>query len=58
MSDASLLKQLANRTKDWHRNTGITQAAMAAKLNIGRGQLLQIPLDRTKYRSRSYLLAA
>jgi hypothetical protein len=35
MSDESLLKQLANRAKDWHRNTGITQAAMSAKLNMG-----------------------
>jgi transcriptional regulator with XRE-family HTH domain len=37
MSNESLLKQLANRAKTWHQNTGISQAALAAALNMEEG---------------------
>jgi transcriptional regulator with XRE-family HTH domain len=37
MSNESLLKQLANRAKAWHHNTGISQAALAAALNMEAG---------------------
>jgi hypothetical protein len=37
MSNDSLLKQLANRAKTWHQDTGISQAALAAALNMEAG---------------------
>jgi hypothetical protein len=37
MSNETLLKQLANRAKAWHQNTGISQAALAAALNMEEG---------------------
>jgi hypothetical protein len=35
MSNESLLMQLAHRAEDWHRNTNISQSAMAAAINMG-----------------------
>jgi transcriptional regulator with XRE-family HTH domain len=37
MSNESLLKQLANRAKAWHQDTGISQAALASALNMEAG---------------------
>jgi transcriptional regulator with XRE-family HTH domain len=37
MSNKTLLKQLANRAKTWHHNTGFSQAALAAALNMDAG---------------------
>jgi transcriptional regulator with XRE-family HTH domain len=37
MSNETLLKQLANRAKAWHQSTGISQAALAAALNMEEG---------------------
>jgi hypothetical protein len=37
MSNETLLKQLANRAKAWHQDTGISQAALAAALNMEEG---------------------
>jgi hypothetical protein len=37
MSNETLLKQLANRAKAWHQDTGISQAAIAAVLKMEAG---------------------
>lgn len=37
MSDNSLVRQLANRTQSFHRNTGITQTQMARAVGMSAG---------------------